>query len=247
MPKFRIWSILGALSILLTLVFAVTPTSVSAAPETLSYSAMTGTCSTTGFSMSATASQSFSGPATIDGRTTLDGVDYDTYTFTLPAGTTSFGTAFSRSWAALPSADFVFVFYSTVIIDSQQVWLARVTITCVEGGLAADFSGTDLQQPGVAVVPAAVPGCDTKMALTSTSVVGAVVSDAVLYAQPGTSISPVITLPPGKTAWVLGLDPTGEYYKLVWACDYLWVQRGTMGPNYDGVWQGRPLPTDTVN
>jgi hypothetical protein len=92
----------------------------------------------------------------------------------------------------------------------------------------------------------AVAGCDVLMGLPSTSVVGAFVSDALLYAEPGVSTYPELTLSAGKTAWVLGMDKTKQYYKILWVCDYLWVKVGTMGPNYDAVWQGRPLPTNIV-
>jgi len=50
----------------------------------------------------------------------------------------------------------------------------------------------------------------------------------------------------GKTAWVIGPDATGQWYKIAWACDFLWVPAGSLGPNFDDVWQGRPLPTNTV-
>jgi hypothetical protein len=92
----------------------------------------------------------------------------------------------------------------------------------------------------------AVAGCDVLMALPSTSVVGSFVSDALLYAEPGVATAPALTLSAGKTAWVLGKDASGEYYKILWVCDYLWVKVGTMGPDYDAVWQGKPLPTNVV-
>jgi hypothetical protein len=84
------------------------------------------------------------------------------------------------------------------------------------------------------------------MGLPTTSVVGSFVSDALLYAEPGVATSPALTLTAGKTAWVLGVDKTGEYTKILWVCDYLWVKKGTLGPNYDAVWKGEPLPTNVV-
>jgi len=93
---------------------------------------------------------------------------------------------------------------------------------------------------------APVPGCDVRMGLPTTSVVGSFLSDALLYAEPGVSTSPALTLSAGKTAWVLGEDASGGYYKILWVCDYLWVKKGTLGPNPDAVWQGRPLPTNVV-
>jgi len=91
-----------------------------------------------------------------------------------------------------------------------------------------------------------LPGCDVLMDISSTAVVGAFVSDAPTYWKPGELTFPLITIPAGKTAWALGPDSTGAYYKIIWVCDYLWVPAGTIGPNYDEVWQGKPLPTAPV-
>jgi len=90
------------------------------------------------------------------------------------------------------------------------------------------------------------PGCDQYMAITSTSVGGAFVADAPVYSTPGTLVSPAVTISAGNTAWVLGKDASGQYYKIVWACDYLWVPVGTLGPNPDAVWNNAPLPTQVV-
>jgi hypothetical protein len=87
---------------------------------------------------------------------------------------------------------------------------------------------------------------DCPSPLTDTSVVGAFVQDALVYADPGVPSAPAITIPAGKTTWVLGVDASGQYYKIRWACQYLWVPVGTMGPNYDEVWNGHPLPTEVV-
>jgi hypothetical protein len=87
---------------------------------------------------------------------------------------------------------------------------------------------------------------DCASPLTETSVVGAFVQDALVYAEPGVSSAPAIILPAGKTAWVLGVDASGQYYKIRWACQYLWVEVSTLGPNFDDVWNGHPLPTTVV-
>ena len=101
--------------------------------------------------------------------------------------------------------------------------------------------------PGPQPEPVVVPGCDMRMNLTSTSVVGAFVADTPIYWTPGVLASPAVSISAGKTAWVLGKDAAGEYYKIVWACDYLWVPVGTMGPNPDAVWQSTPLPEQVVD
>ena len=88
-------------------------------------------------------------------------------------------------------------------------------------------------------------GCEN-LAMTDTAVVGAFVADGPLYYAPGQPVEPAMSIPAGNTAWVLGVDSTGQYYKITWVCNYLWVPVGTMGPNYDAVWQGKPLPVDVV-
>jgi|GEM_PF-4958751 len=91
------------------------------------------------------------------------------------------------------------------------------------------------------------PGCDAFLPLTADAVVGRFVQDAPLYWAPGELIDPRVTIPAGKTAWVLGRDASGHYYQIIWACDKLWVPAETLGPNVgDPVWQGAPLPSGVV-
>jgi hypothetical protein len=91
---------------------------------------------------------------------------------------------------------------------------------------------------------AAVPGCDVLINIPSTAVVGAFVADTPIYWTPGQATPYVLQA--GKTAWVFGRDASGTYYKILWVCSFGWVPVSTMGPNYDQVWNGRPLPTDVV-
>ncbi|HEX3051313.1 MAG TPA: hypothetical protein VHP83_11705 [Aggregatilineaceae bacterium] len=91
-------------------------------------------------------------------------------------------------------------------------------------------------------VAESIPGCDMKMAITSTSVVGRFVSDTQLYWGPDLSKGTNIVMTAGKTAWVLGTDKSGEFYKLAYECSYVYVPVGTMGPNGDNVWNNTPLP-----
>lgn len=93
---------------------------------------------------------------------------------------------------------------------------------------------------------AALPGCDVLLPIPSTAVVGSFVADAPVYWQPGDLTNPLVTISAGNTAWVLGQDASGQYYKIIWVCDLVWVPKATMGPNYDAVWNGKPLPTDIV-
>ncbi|MBN1680840.1 MAG: hypothetical protein JW966_11155 [Anaerolineae bacterium] len=54
--------------------------------------------------------------------------------------------------------------------------------------------------------------------------------------------NPVITLKPGQTLWVYGVDSTGMFQKVSLGCTYLWVPVGTMGPNPDAVWNNAGMP-----
>ncbi len=67
-----------------------------------------------------------------------------------------------------------------------------------------------------------------------------------LYWAPGELVNPTQVIEAGDTARVIGLDASGEYYQIIWVCDFLWVPKDTLAPNPDAVWQGAPLPTDVV-
>ncbi|MCZ7541624.1 MAG: hypothetical protein M5U29_17265 [Anaerolineae bacterium] len=82
---------------------------------------------------------------------------------------------------------------------------------------------------------AELPGCDVLMSIPATAVGGTFVADAPVYWKPGELTNPLVTIKAGNSARVLGLDASGEYYKIIWVCNFLWVPRATLGPNYEGV------------
>ncbi|NDJ75932.1 MAG: hypothetical protein GYB65_06710 [Chloroflexi bacterium] len=91
-----------------------------------------------------------------------------------------------------------------------------------------------------------VPGCD-QLVLPPNAAGGQMLATTTAYWAPGEITDPPVDLALGTTAIVLGLDDTGEYYQIAFACDYLWVPVDTIGPNPDAVWNGAALPTDVVN
>jgi hypothetical protein len=95
-------------------------------------------------------------------------------------------------------------------------------------------------------LPLAAGGCDVLMPIPATAVGGAFVADAPTYWAPGEPTNPLVTIKAGNTARVIGKDASGQYYKIIWVCDFLWVPVNTMGPNYDSVWNGAPLPNEIV-
>ncbi len=93
----------------------------------------------------------------------------------------------------------------------------------------------------------ALPGCDTYIPLPSTAVVGRFNTSAAAYYEPGNLITnPPVTIAEGKTYYVIGQDQTEQYYEILLGCDFVWVLKSTVGPNFDEAWQGKPLPTTIV-
>ena len=91
-----------------------------------------------------------------------------------------------------------------------------------------------------------IPGPDD-VAMPAGSVVGAFVATTPLYRAPQADATTTYVMDAGKTLWVLGVDASGMYYKVILAGGYYWVPVSTMGPNYDAVWNGTPLPVTVVN
>lgn len=92
--------------------------------------------------------------------------------------------------------------------------------------------------------------CEIK--IPSGSVVGELLVPTNTYWGPGEEfmIQPqtvLIPSPDNKAFWVIGLDESGDWYKIMIGCQSLWVPASTMGPNYDEVWNGTPLPTRVVS
>ena len=93
-----------------------------------------------------------------------------------------------------------------------------------------------------------VPGCDVWIAIPSTAVVGEFKTSAAAYWKPGQLITnPPVTIEAGKTYYVIGQDQSEQYYKVLLGCDFVWVLKSTVGPNFDDVWHGMPLPTTIVD
>jgi len=131
-------------------------------------------------------------------------------------------------------------------LDGAKVFESRVNGTCLggDGWAPGTFKVTHTAFDGV---QESVPGCNALIPIPDTAVVGAFTADAQAYWKPGELTAPVVVLEAGKTAWVLGVDASGAYYKVIWNCQYLWVPVNTLGPNYDEVWNGTPLPTTVVS
>jgi len=131
-------------------------------------------------------------------------------------------------------------------VDCNAFDSSRVFFTAPVTGvytLRADGFGS-ATGPYILSITDSPPGCDASLNIPSTAAMGAFVADAPVYSNPGVLIDPPITIPAGKTFWVLGLDATGQYYQIYLECSSVWVPASAVGPNFDDLWQGRPLPTE---
>lgn len=84
-------------------------------------------------------------------------------------------------------------------------------------------------------------GCG--VAVPSTSVQGRVQFTVNALFEPRADALTNVTIP-GGTAWYV-LDGQNGYYQIFIACKAspVWVPADSLGPNFDAVWQGRPLPS----
>jgi hypothetical protein len=132
------------------------------------------------------------------------------------------------------------------IIDGEIVYSSTMRGDCIADGAGTTSITNQELTPGSGA-PAAepLPGPDL-VNLPSGSVVGAFVTTTPAYFAPQAGAATDTVLEAGKTLWVLGVDASGQFYKVVMAGKYFWVPVNTLGPNYDEVWNGTPLPTNTV-
>lgn len=90
-----------------------------------------------------------------------------------------------------------------------------------------------------------VPGCDVLITIPANAVGATITAETPVYWQPGAVTAEVF--PAGLNVRALGVDASGMYTKVVYACGYYWVPSNVIGPNFDAVWNGAPLPTDVVH
>jgi hypothetical protein len=80
--------------------------------------------------------------------------------------------------------------------------------------------------------------------LPSNAVVGNLPFSSQAFYAPGKEANGV-TVNAG-TYWVLGVDETGEFYKIQIACERLWLPVTVLQPSFEPPWSGQPLPTNVV-
>lgn len=76
----------------------------------------------------------------------------------------------------------------------------------------------------------------------SSGVQGRILETTFGYFEPSYASATNVTLQQGTSWWVV--DAQRGFYELWIACraQNVWVPAGVLGPNFDDVWQGAPLP-----
>ncbi len=163
-------------------------------------------------------------------------------------------TPFDTTWAlydsddrGLQTASFPIPSPVTVVFtlhDSTMTPIYRTTLSydCSGGSYVILSSGP----VGTSTTAEPVPGPDM-VPIPDHAVVGAVLTDTVVYFAPQADAATDIVIEAGKTYWVYGMDESRAYYKVMMSGRFFWLPAATMGPNYDEVWNGTPLPTVVVD
>ncbi len=88
--------------------------------------------------------------------------------------------------------------------------------------------------------------CDTKH-IPWQAVNGRFLDNAVVFSEPGVMTSPPVVIETGKTYLVVGLDASGQYYKILLSCQWVWVEADKVGLDFNPPWNGAALPTIIVD
>jgi hypothetical protein len=112
--------------------------------------------------------------------------------------------------------------------DDTAIVTMKAYLGCVPSSGGSDAPGPDM----VPIPPYAV--------------VGTFVTTTVALFAPDAAAVTEHEIQAGTSVWVYGMDESGQFYYVMMSGQFFWVPAATLGPNYDDVWQGAPLPTNVV-
>ncbi len=159
-----------------------------------------------------------------------------------PVSGSDSGTAYYGDYLGAVSYPYTYEAIWVTVVNGTPVYESHVTITCtsaVEGTISltnTDRTGSSASGPGRDMVT-----------LPADAVVGTFVTNVELLWMPDGSAGTEIVMTTGKSLWVVGMDETGMYYKVLLSGQPFWVPAASIGPTFNDVWNGTPLPTTVVN
>ena len=92
---------------------------------------------------------------------------------------------------------------------------------------------------------ASAPGPDM-VPIPPQAVVGTFTTATPLHYTPALDGASSYVMEAGQSLWVLGVDETGTFYQVLLSGNTYWVPVANIGPTYDEVWGGAPLPTEVI-
>ena len=138
-----------------------------------------------------------------------NGVSFYDGTYAVPSGTASVTVGGYNTSA--PSYPLVEAIHFDTIIDGEIIYTSSIIFTCTGPGI-----GTAEIINGA--IGAAADAC---LPLPVGSVVGSMPLNTQAFYAPGQEAAGVVIN--AGTYWVLGQDENHEFYKILLACQYLWV------------------------
>jgi hypothetical protein len=136
--------------------------------------------------------------------------------------------------------------YRTYWGDGTLIYTSTLSISC-SGGTATISNADNYVEGGAggASGGSSRPGPDI-VSMPSWSVMGTFVTTTPLYFAPNDNAASRYVIEAGKSLWVTGRSPDGQFYQVVLSGRFLWVPVGTLGTTFDHVWHGQALPTQTL-
>ena len=78
------------------------------------------------------------------------------------------------------------------------------------------------------------------------SVMGRMLSTVIVYQDPNT-INPLFYAIQDRRVWVLGPDPSGQFYRIIYNHQRVWVLAAALSTDPDSPWNNAPLPTTLLS
>jgi hypothetical protein len=201
------------------------------------YSNPSMTCTSTDFLLTYTIeAKAVDAGVTVHGRVFQNGSLIMDSTTSMPQGTDE--TVPGGVGSTIPSFPFSVEVVVVTLLDGTPVYEGTVMGMCSGAGTGtASVTYTDLTEGA---------GPDM-VALPADAVVGTFTQSSVLYWDDNVDAATEMVMETGKSLWVLGTNTGGTFYKVLLSGHALWVPVGSVGPTYDAVWNGAPLPTTIVD
>ncbi len=113
-------------------------------------------------------------------------------------------------------------------------------------GTVVSFTNTVISSDDPVTTGKIGPGPDM-VPIPAEAVGGTFVANTPLYFAPDESSASMYMMKAGQSLWVLGINAEGTFYQVLLSGQKYWIPADSIGPTYDAVWRGAPLPITVIN